>query len=253
MASRLERWERVTEWPLTAVAALFLVTYSLLVLKAGLSSGWHHLFEVVDFAVWAVFAADYLVRVSIAERRLQYFGRHLPDLAVVALPLLRPLRLLRLVLMLRALNRLAVASLRGRVLVYVAGAAVLLIYTAALAALDAERQHPGAEISSFGRALWWAFTTVTTVGYGDYVPVTTEGRIVAVGLMIGGVAIIGVITASFASWLIDSVREEEESARVATTGDVRGLISDFEKHLPTLVAREVELRLASRLAPQTPS
>jgi voltage-gated potassium channel len=243
MSSRLQRWEQRTEWPLTIVAAVFLIAYSLTVLVQDLSSAWHLLFRIVDYAAWVIFAVDYVIRVSIAEQRLRYFGRHLADLAVVVLPLLRPLRLLRLVLMLRALNRRAVSSLRGRVLLYVAGAAVLLIYTAALAALDAERNHHGAEITSFGRAVWWAFTTVTTVGYGDYVPVTPEGRIVAVGLMIGGVAIIGVITASFASWLIEGVRAEEEQTRAATAGDIRSLLSELEQHLPILVAREVEQHL----------
>jgi voltage-gated potassium channel len=245
MTARLSRWERLSEWPLTIVAAVFLGAYSWLVLSPPRSRGWHRALELVDYAAWAVFAVDYVVRVAVAEQRPRYFARHLPDLAVVALPLLRPLRLLRLVLLLRAMNRWAVASLRGRVAVYVTGAAVLLIYTAALAALDAERHHAGAQITTFGRALWWAFTTVSTVGYGDYVPVTVEGRIVAVALMIGGVAIISAITGSFASWLIDRIRAEEETARAVTTGDVRALLADLETHLPALVAREVEQLLAS--------
>src|SRR5690349_9894201 len=165
MAGRHDRWQQVTEWPLTVIAALFLLAYSLLVLAPGLSPGWHRVLTVIDYVAWIAFAIDYAVRVYLAKSRLRYFGRHIPDLAVVALPVLRPLRLLRLALMLRVLNRRAVASLRGRVSVYVAGAAVLLIYTAALAVLDAERGHAGADITSFGRAVWWAFTTVTTVGY----------------------------------------------------------------------------------------
>ena len=85
---------------------------------------------------------------------------------VVALPLLRPLRLLRLVLLLRVLNRRATTGLRGRLAVYVAGGATLLAFCGALTVLDAERSNPEANITNFGDAIWWAATTMTTVGYG---------------------------------------------------------------------------------------
>ena len=61
---------------------------------------------------------------------------------------------------------------------------------AALGVLDAERASPDANIVTFGDAIWWAFVTITTVGYGDYYPVTTPGRVVAVLLMAGGVAVL---------------------------------------------------------------
>jgi hypothetical protein len=77
-------------------------------------------------------------------------------------------------MLLRVLNREATVSSRGRIAVYVGGATVLLISCAALAALDAERHAAGANIHSFADALWWAATTVTTVGYGDRFPVTTR-------------------------------------------------------------------------------
>ncbi len=86
--------------------------------------------------------------------------------------------------------------------------------------LDAERHAVGSNINSFGNALWWAVVTVTTVGYGDHFPVTLQGRFVAAGLMIGGVALIGVVTASFAAWFIDRVRDEEEEAQAATQRDL---------------------------------
>ena len=53
--------------------------------------------------------------------------------------------------------------------------------------------------------MWWAVVTVTTVGYGDFYPITVVGRLVAVGLMIGGIAVLGVVTASVASWLVEQV------------------------------------------------
>lgn len=232
--SALERWERRTEWPLAGAALLFLAAYSWPILDQRIPGGWRSACTVTDYAVWGIFALDYVARLSIAERRGRFVVRHVPDLLVVALPILRPLRLLRLVMLLRILNRSATESLRGRVAVYVAGAAVVLIYTASLAELDAERSAPHADITTFGDALWWAMTTVTTVGYGDRYPVTIEGRLVAAGLMIGGIALIGVITAALASWLIERVRTVEEDAQAATRRDIAELSARLDAITRTL-------------------
>jgi voltage-gated potassium channel len=102
--------------------------------------------------------------------------------------------------------------LRGRVGIYVAGGASLLAFCAALAVLDAERSSPDANISDFGDAIWWAVSTMTTVGYGDHYPVTPGGRLVAFGLMIGGIALLGTVTATLASWLVETVAAEKEQA-----------------------------------------
>ncbi|WP_375490925.1 potassium channel family protein [uncultured Jatrophihabitans sp.] len=222
-ALTVERWEHGTEWPLVGVAVVFLVAYAWPILDPHITSGWHHACHIADYATWVVFAVDYAMRLVLATQRPRYFFRHLPDLAVVVLPVLRPLRLLRLVLFLRVLNRRATNSLRGRVALYVGGATAILIFCAALAVLDAERGKAGANIEGFGDALWWAATTVSTVGYGDHFPVTAEGRWVAVGLMIGGVALIGVVTGSFATWLVDRVRASDEAAQAATRRDVHEL------------------------------
>jgi voltage-gated potassium channel len=173
-----------------------------------------------------LFAVDYLARVAMAPRRRAYVVRHLHDLAVIVLPLLRPLRLLRLVTVLGALNRRAGSSLRGRVVVYVVGATSLMTAVASLAMLDAERNAPDANITTAGDALWWGATTITTVGYGDRYPTTAEGRIVAFGLMLGGIALLGVVTATLASWIIDRVREENEAERAATWAQVEALVAE---------------------------
>ena len=72
----------------------------------------------------------------------------------------------------------------------------------------------GANITSAGDALWWAFTTVTTVGYGDRFPVTTEGRAVAVVLMVAGIGVVGAVTAAVASWILDRAAAERRAERV---------------------------------------
>lgn len=119
--------------------------------------------------------------------------------------------------------------MRGRVVTYVLAAALLLIFCAALAVLDAERHANGANITQFGDALWWACVTVSTVGYGDLYPVTVEGRFVAVGLMVGGIALIGVVTAAFASWLIDRVRDVEAGAQAATSRELAEVLAELRR------------------------
>nr|MBA3233489.1 two pore domain potassium channel family protein [Propionibacteriales bacterium] len=87
----------------------------------------------------------------------------------------------------------------------IAGALPLVVFVAAVAMLDAERGAADANIESFGDAAWWAVTTMTTVGYGDRFPVTTEGRLIASALMLAGIALLGVVTAALASWFVERI------------------------------------------------
>ena len=119
--------------------------------------------------------------------------------------------MLRLVTVLSVLNRQLRDDARGRVALYVAGTVSLVGFVAALAVLDAERDAPDASITTFGDALWWTITTISTVGYGDRYPVT-EGRVVAGALMVAGIALLGVVTASIASWFVESVRANDREA-----------------------------------------
>jgi voltage-gated potassium channel len=80
---------------------------------------------------------------------------------------------------------------------------------AAIAVLDVERDAEGANITTFGDAVWWAATTVTTVGYGDRYPVTTEGRVIAVALMVAGIATVGAVMASIAAWMVAQVQQTD--------------------------------------------
>ena len=216
------RWQSLSDWPLIGAAVLFLAAYSWQVLGDLHGVEWD-LAELVMTLTWVLFTVDYVVRLVLAEHRLKWFGRHLLDLAVVALPILRPLRLIRLVTVLAIFQRVAGKTLRGKVVVYVAGSTVMLVYVASLAMLEAERPAPDAKIITFGDALWWACTTITTVGYGDLFPVTATGRCIAVGLMLGGIALIGTITASVAAWLVQKVAEEDGAEQSATRHQVNEL------------------------------
>ena len=236
--TRLRAWERATEWPLTGAAVVFLGAYAWEVL-ANAQGGAKDAAELVIDAVWVLFGVDYLVRLALASSRSRWFLHHLPDLAVIALPILRPLRLLRLVTLVGIMQRSAGTALRGRITLYTAGSAALLIFTSALATLDAERNEPGSSIRTFGQALWWALTTITTIGYGDTFPVSTEGRFIAALLMIGGVALIGVVTATLASWIVSLVEEESAEQEAATQAQVAALqrqVSELSERIDRLLA-----------------
>src|SRR6476659_2678565 len=112
---RLHRWERLSEWPLTAAALVFLVAYAWPILNPGLDGDTAETLRLVTWTAWALFVVDYVVRLGLATRRGQFFIHNIFDLLVVALPLLRPLRLLRLLTLLHVLNRHVAGSLRGKV------------------------------------------------------------------------------------------------------------------------------------------
>jgi voltage-gated potassium channel len=224
--SRREQWEGSANWPLTITAVVFLIAYAAPILRPDLVSPWPVICQFVTWAAWALFVVDYGARLALSRDRGAFVRGNLLDLVVVIMPLLRPLRLLRLVTLLSVLNRYAGGSVRGRVAVYVAGATSLVLFVASLAVLDAERGTKDATITTFGDAAWWAFTTVTTVGYGDRYPITGTGRFIAGGLMLAGIALLGIVTASLASWLIDKVREVEEHSQAATRADLVALTAE---------------------------
>ena len=227
--TRLDRWERKAEWPLVGASLVFLVAYAWPILSPELPTDVDETLLLAAWAAWAVFLADYVVRLALAPARGRFVMHNIFDLLVVVLPLLRPLRLLRLLTLLHVLNRHAGTSLRGRVVIYVSGAAVMVMFLASLAILDAERGRTGANIESFGDALWWSATTVTTVGYGDRFPVTAQGRAIAAALMLSGIALIGMVTATLASWLVQRVQEVEEATQAATTRDFEALTQELAR------------------------
>lgn len=220
---RVAAWQDRAEWPLAILALLFLAAYTIQVLGHRMDDDWRTAVNGLLWLVWALFAVEFLVRVYLARRHTRYVWRHSADVAMIALPMLRPLRILRVLMLMRMLNRRMADTLRGRVVVYGAFTAVLLIFCASLAVLQAERGHPGANIETFWDAIWWSVVTICTVGYGDRFPVTVEGRCVGIGLMVAGVGLFGVVTASFAAWLVDQLRDEEMANEQATHADLVAL------------------------------
>ncbi len=208
----MTKFQAFSERLLAGLALLFLAAYAIPILEPGVSADFERLCNLTILVVWVAFGVHYFASFALAADRTKWFWHHLLDLFILVVPFLRPLRLLQLVLLLRVMNASGARGLRGRVGLYVGLGAALLAFVAGLAVLDAERDAAGASIVTFGEAMWWSATTMTTVGYGDLYPVTDTGRLVAVGLMVGGIALLGTVTASVASWLIEAVAEETTEA-----------------------------------------
>jgi voltage-gated potassium channel len=223
------RWEQLTQRPLLALAVVFALAYAVPIVDTSAGHSLTTMCTTVEWVVWGTFAADYLVRVGLARHRREFVRTHWMDLCAVVLPVLQPLRLLRMVSTLILVGRRARMASQIQLTTYVAGAVVGLLMFGSLAVLSVERESPNGNIRTLGDAVWWSFTTMTTVGYGDHAPTTGLGRMIAVGLMLSGIALLGVVTANIAAWFIarfdkdDVVERRQTEAIEALTEEVRAL------------------------------
>jgi len=222
---RLRQLERLTELPLTMLA-LVMIPLLLAPLVVDLSPAVEQALIAGDWFIWAAFAVDYGVKLTVAPRPFEYARRHWAQGLVVFLPFLRPLRLLALL----RLGRLAaaaglnvqllrsLASQRGTS--FVLAAVVVIAIAGATVTFLAERGADAGNIRTFGDALWWTLTTMTTVGYGDRYPVTPLGRGVAVALMLFGIAALSALIATVAAYI---VRDHEDVQLADLMSELRAL------------------------------
>lgn len=206
-----ERWDSVMETPLTVMALVFLAAYAVRILGHHLPDLVKDLCLALTFAAWTVFLVDYVVRVRLSGIGVLRFVRHhLLDTVVLILPLLRPLRVVSVYDRVQRRRDKPRLTLYARVMAYGGMTAGLLGFAGALTVYHFEYGAPGATIRTFGDSMWWACATLATVGYGDVTPVTPMGRLTAVGMMGVGLALLGAVTGSFSSWLIQAFTREDE-------------------------------------------
>ncbi|QIJ61641.1 potassium channel family protein [Streptomyces sp. JB150] len=208
--SRLAEWERRTALPLAAGSLLFLGSYAARILGDGLAGPWRDLCLAVTCAVWALFVVDYAVRWRLSGLGRAFVRGHWLDAVVMVLPLLRPVRVVRTYEAVQRRHGRPRLALHLRVIVYAGLSVALLGFTGALAVYHHEHTAPHATIRTFGDAVWWTCATLATVGYGDVAPVTPLGRVIAVGLMACGLALLGAVTGSFSSWLVQVFSREDD-------------------------------------------
>ena len=151
---------------------------------------------------WGCFAADLIVNFTISKDKKGFLKKNPLLVMSVLLPFLRPLRLLRLfsfgTLMLDRVNMAKSAAISLKVLV----TALFLTYLGGIEVTVAERAEASGSIKSAGDGLWWALTTVTNTSYGDFYPITTEGRMIAMGLMFTGIGVLAFASATIAAWFV---------------------------------------------------
>lgn len=206
-SSKLERYQSSTLIPLAILAFLFLFTYLGEAFQFSIGVIGPKDFSTFNYLIWLIFTVDYLIMFTLAKRKFAFVRSHPVELLLVLIPHLRPLRALRILFMFERV----LGSVKQRIYVsvpyYVSGAAILIVLLAAGAIYPVESSLTDANIKTPQDALWWAAVTVTTVGYGDKFPISSEGRWIAVGLMITGIAVVGSITASLAAWIVSKVNE----------------------------------------------
>lgn len=209
-ARALEKFERHTAVPMM-VLALLIVPLLIAPLAMDLSEATRSLIATVEWFIWAAFAAEYLIRLYLAPEKWQFVRRNKIDLLVVIVPLLRPLRVLRAVraavFLARAVDAIKDVLTRHK-LHYALAVTAVVVVGSGLLVHSLERNTTDANIKTVPDGLWWAITTVTTVGYGDRYPTTPAGRGIGVFLMIVGIALFGFVAGSLASFLVE---QDEES------------------------------------------
>jgi voltage-gated potassium channel len=224
---------------LTVVILLGIIADTCLTLPAEAS----RLVQFVDTLVCIFFLADFGVRLFQAESKLAYLKWGWIDL-LASIPnvellrwgrLVRVLRIIRLLRGVRSVHKVVQMIFENRL----RGGAVsgvlisfLLVVFASVAVLVAD-QVPNANIRTAEEALWWSITTITTVGYGDKYPVSTEGRLVGTVLMICGVGLFGLLSGSVASMILGK--------RDSTSGEMQLLLdklSALERKLNSDTAKD---------------
>ncbi len=204
---------KVWNWSLTFLALAFLFAYSYPAFVVEVSPSSQSILDGIQWVSWIAFAADLLFGIYKASNKVQFLKRHPLEILAVILPFLRPLRLLRFIsfgtLVFEKVNLGKSIAISFKVIV----TAIFLTYLAGIEITMAERGEPGATIQNVGDGFWWAITTLTTVGYGDIYPTTTDGRFIAVGLMVTGICVLGVISATVAAWFVKMTQDDSTTAK----------------------------------------
>jgi voltage-gated potassium channel len=177
--------------------------------------------NTTENALCVVFFVDFLRSLFRAPNKWAYFLKGggwldlLGSLPFNKFAVFRFARLFRIVRVMRTLKgndfrKMLTERLAQSTLLFTLILALILVFTIALFVLKAEQGNPHANITTYSNAIWWAFVTITTVGYGDYYPVTNAGRFWALILMFAGLGIIGVLSSYLASTFISLQRRRKD-------------------------------------------
>lgn len=244
-------YEAKTDTLLSALALIYLVTFSIQSIWYEPKAEWYPWLNGFGNILWLLFAIDLLFRFLLAPVKKHFFRQNWLDTITVVVPQFKALRALRAF---TPDGVIAHARSRG---VITGGAAmtaglatVIVIWIGSLMVLDAERGAKGSDIENIGEAVWWAFETVTTVGYGDYVPVTQVGRFYAVLIMLVGISVLGAVTATLSATLVKQKApgSSDASAPAATASAAPAAATDGTDATTTDELRRELAEIKSMLA-----
>jgi voltage-gated potassium channel len=204
-----------------------------------LSESTNAILDHLDDAICLIFFLDFWVSLFTARSKLQYLKWGWIDLlsSVPMIDVFRAGRVARVIRILRAFRGVRSARFIADYLIHyrangaffgVALLSILLVLFSSIAILQFENT-PAGNIRTPQDALWWAFATITTVGYGDRFPVTTEGRMIAAVLMTAGVGIFGSFTGLVASWIMTPSKKDGEQDSELTK--LREDVAALQQHL----------------------
>ena len=223
--------ERVTRYPMAVLGVVWLVV-AIIVLTSDVKGSVSNVLVGSIYVLWVIMLVEYLVRMVITPEPLDYFKRRWVEPATVVVPFLQGWHVIgieRMTLLVREAELRVEAILKHHSLYRVLVAVAATLISGSWLVLLFEENAKGSNIHNYPDALWWAIVTVTTVGYGDRYPVTGGGRAVAVVLMLVGIGLIGVLTATVASVFIKEhtdANKEEFKRGHADLGQQLSVISD---------------------------
>jgi voltage-gated potassium channel len=249
---RLLRAERALRLPMTLLGLAWAVI-GIVILTTNASGLAPQALVVTLFILWLVVVVECAARYVLAPNRRAYFAQRHIEPAMVVVPLFQVWRLAGVervnVLGAEGAERV-LAILRHRGLFRVLLAATGLLFLGAWLVMLFEQHAKGSNIHTYFQGLWWAVVTVTTVGYGDFFPVSAGGRAVAVVLMLVGIGLIGVLTATVASFFVAEHADANHQQIKASHEEIGGRIDDIDVRLARM---EVALGTAAETtAPATP-
>lgn len=241
-----ERSRRIAQrFEIPIMVAALLVVPVIAVEQSDLGDPWQSIASVLNWAIWIAFAIELVVMLYVVPNKRHWLLHHPIEVVVVVLtpPFLpaslqgaRALRLLRLLRLIRVAQLArTVFSLEG-----LRWASLLAVMTA-LGGGAAFSYAEGSELSTWD-GVWWAMTTMTTVGYGDIYPHTDLGRLIAMAVMVVGIGFIAILTAALAErFLAREVEEEAAGVTAEVEQAEESLLSELRDATARLHAIEAQL------------
>lgn len=232
--------EHATRYPV-AIAGLAWLVVAIVVASDHADSTASGTLTTVLFVIWALVIAEYCVRLAIVPDRRGYLRRRWIEPVTLVVPVLALTHVTgveRASIVVSEMTLRVTSVMRHHSLFRVLVGAIVIVLAGAWVVMIDEAHHANANIHGYGDAVWWAFVTVTTVGYGDKYPVTTDGRVVAVLLMLVGIGLIGTLTATVASFFVkehtDTSQEKTHQGHLmlaAKIEEISGRLADIERRL----------------------